>query len=126
MWWFHRFAVLETMGYAFVELVNARGNISALDGILAVRGVLSPAGHMAWTGLTASALWLAGAEGWSRRASLRAVGTFLVAVGLHAAWDGIGTTAAYIVIALIGLGGLTAYVQTLHQISPVGPSVISP
>lgn len=109
------FAGLETTGYAFVALVNTHGSLSAVDDVLAVRGVLSPAGHMAWTGLTASALWLAAHRGWSRPATLQAIATYLAALGLHAAWDGIGTAAAYVIIAVIGLGALTAYAGLLHQ-----------
>jgi protease PrsW len=109
------FAVLETMGYAFVTLVNTHGSLTAVDDVLAVRGVLSPAGHMAWTGLTASALWLAAAGGWSRRATGQAVAVYLAALGLHTAWDGIGSTAAYIVIAVIGLGALNVCARLLQQ-----------
>ncbi len=118
------FAVLETMGYAFVALVNHHGNLSAVDGVLAIRGALSPAGHMAWTGLTASALWLAAAESWSFGVTARAVGTYLLTIALHTAWDGIGTTTAYAVIAAIGLGTLTLYARLLQR--DVGPAVDAP
>ncbi|WP_409467202.1 PrsW family glutamic-type intramembrane protease [Streptomyces sp. HC307] len=53
------FAVFETMGYAFVELINSNGDLSAVDDLLVWRGLLSPPAHMAWTGLTAAALWAA-------------------------------------------------------------------
>ncbi|MBV9921158.1 MAG: PrsW family intramembrane metalloprotease, partial [Pseudonocardia sp.] len=43
------FAALETMGYAFVQLISTHGSLAAVDGVLMVRGVLSPAAHMAWT-----------------------------------------------------------------------------
>ena len=61
------FAVLETMGYGFVVLIISHGNLSAVDGVLMTRGLLSPAAHMTWTGLTAAALWSAAASGWSRQ-----------------------------------------------------------
>ncbi len=51
------FAALETMGYAFVALIASRGDIGAVEQMLLLRGVLSPAGHMAWTGLACAALW---------------------------------------------------------------------
>src|SRR5215203_2968006 len=51
------FAGLETMGYGFVSLLNAKGNLGVLDEVLLVRGLTSPAGHMAWTGLVCAVLW---------------------------------------------------------------------
>src|SRR3954469_9951508 len=58
------FAVLETMGYAFVVLIQSSGNLAVVDNVLFLRGLLSPAAHMAWTGLAAAALWYAATEGW--------------------------------------------------------------
>jgi RsiW-degrading membrane proteinase PrsW (M82 family) len=81
------FAVLETMGYAFVTLIQSRGDLGIVQAVLFERGVLSPAAHMAWTGLTAAALWRAAAEHWHGRGVLRFVVVFLIAVGLHTAWD---------------------------------------
>ena len=106
------FAALETMGYAFVTLVNSQGNLAAVDGILLIRGLLSPAAHMAWTGLTAAALFSAAAQQWSTAAIGRLIATYLVAAGLHAAWDGIGGILAYVVIGVISLGLLTV---TAHR-----------
>src|ERR671929_167011 len=65
------FAVLETMGYAFVVLVQSGGDVGAVQQVLFLRGVLSPAAHMAWTGLAAAALFTAAAAGWGARALLR-------------------------------------------------------
>ena len=61
------FAILETMGYAFVVLIQSRGNLGVVDNVLFVRGILSPAAHMAWTGIAAAALWDAGAHRWRGR-----------------------------------------------------------
>jgi RsiW-degrading membrane proteinase PrsW (M82 family) len=44
------FAALETMGYGFVTLLKSQGNLAALDEVLLARGLMSPAGHAAWTG----------------------------------------------------------------------------
>jgi RsiW-degrading membrane proteinase PrsW (M82 family) len=41
------FASLETMGYGFVSLLQSKGNLGILDEVLLVRGLTSPAGHMA-------------------------------------------------------------------------------
>ncbi|GGL99000.1 PrsW family intramembrane metalloprotease [Nakamurella endophytica] len=116
------FAVLETMGYAFVTLIVTRGNVTAVGGVLMERGVLSPAGHMAWTGLTAAALWMAAVERWSARAVLRFVLVFAVAVGLHTAWDSIGTLTGYIVLAVLGLGALAHVTHQLHVRRPASPN----
>src|SRR5690348_9276093 len=70
------FAVLETMGYAFVALIQSQGSLAVVDGILFERGVLSPAAHMAWTGLTAAALWAAAEHGWRGPSVMRFVGVY--------------------------------------------------
>lgn len=113
------FAVLETMGFAYVALVNSKGDLTTVDGVLALRGTLSPAAHMAWTGLVAAALGLAMADRWSRTATVGAVLTFCFAVALHTAWDGIGTTPSYLVIGGLGLGALLAVAHLLHTRVPV-------
>jgi protease PrsW len=98
------FAVLETMGYAFVTLLRSGGSIGAVEQLLLLRGVLSPAAHAAWTGLATAALWSAARSHWRARAVLRLVATFVGVVVLHALWDGIGTWWAYAVLAVVSLG----------------------
>jgi PrsW family intramembrane metalloprotease len=51
------------------------------------RGLLSPAGHLAWTGLSATASCWAAQRRWRPQAVLRLGPTFVVAAGLHAVWD---------------------------------------
>jgi RsiW-degrading membrane proteinase PrsW (M82 family) len=97
------FAVLETMGYAFVVLIRSRGDLAVVDDVLFVRGILSPAAHMAWTALAAAALWRAAAQRWHPAAVGRFAGTYVVVVALHTAWDLSGSTAAYLVLAVISL-----------------------
>lgn len=81
------FAALETMGYAFVTLLRSQGNLVVLDGVLFARGLLSPAGHAAWTGFVCAVLW--GEREKAGRAVLNwhVLGAFLIAVLLHALWD---------------------------------------
>jgi RsiW-degrading membrane proteinase PrsW (M82 family) len=98
------FAALETMGYAFVVLLASQGSIGATVGVLLLRGLMSPAAHMAWTGLTAAALWWAAFRGWQPRAVLSFLGAFVVAVLLHTAWDSFGSTVVYVVSSVMGLG----------------------
>lgn len=108
------FAVFETMGYAFVELVDSNGDLSAVDDLLVWRGLLSPAAHMAWTGLTAAALWSAAAHGWRRRSVGLFVFVYAVAVTLHTLWDSLDSDIAYGVLAAISLSLL---VYATHRLA---------
>ena len=101
------FAVLETMGYAFVALIKSQGDLAVVDGVLFVRGVLSPAAHMAWTGLTAGALWAAAERRFHPGAVARFAAVYLVAVALHATWDSLGDLAAYGILSGVSLTLLT-------------------
>ncbi|MFY0409171.1 PrsW family glutamic-type intramembrane protease [Solicola sp. PLA-1-18] len=107
------FAALETMGYAFVTLISSRGDLSAVDGVLLLRGLMSPAAHMAWTGLTAAALWTAATQGWTGRAIGRLALVFVVCVALHTTWDSTGTIWAYAVLSATSLALLFA---TAHHL----------
>jgi RsiW-degrading membrane proteinase PrsW (M82 family) len=110
------FAVLETMGYAFVALIQSSGNVDVVQQVLFLRGVLSPAAHMAWTGLTAAALFTAAAERWRPRALGRFVAVFAVAVVLHTAWDALAqkTWGYDIIVAVVSLALLT---WTAHRLA---------
>jgi RsiW-degrading membrane proteinase PrsW (M82 family) len=108
------FAVLETMGYALVALVASGGNISLVNGLLLDRGLLSPAAHMAWTGLAAAALWAAAIEHWRVRAILRFLAVYLLVAGLHAAWDSSSSGWAHGGLAVVSLGSL---VWTAHRMA---------
>jgi RsiW-degrading membrane proteinase PrsW (M82 family) len=108
------FAVLETMGYALVALVGSGGNISLVNGLLLDRGLLSPAAHMAWTGLAATALWAAAIEHWRARAVVRFLAVYLLVAGLHAAWDSTGSGWAHAGLAVVSLGSL---VWTAHRLA---------
>jgi protease PrsW len=65
------FAALETMGYAFVTLLQTKLDVTAVERLLFLRGVLSPAAHAAWTGLATAALWRAAAAGRRGRPTAR-------------------------------------------------------
>jgi RsiW-degrading membrane proteinase PrsW (M82 family) len=80
------FAALETMGYGLVALINSQGSIAALQNILLVRGLLSPAGHAAWTGLVCAVIWQQRARGRSIL-NTAVLGAFALAVILHTLWD---------------------------------------
>jgi RsiW-degrading membrane proteinase PrsW (M82 family) len=99
------FAALETMGYAFTALLASQGNIGAVQETLFVRGLTAPAGHTAWTGLTAGALWALSAAP-NLRHVLTFVGTFIGAVILHTCWDTFGGIIPFVILGIISLGWL--------------------
>ncbi|HYZ36935.1 MAG TPA: PrsW family glutamic-type intramembrane protease [Pseudonocardiaceae bacterium] len=103
------FAVLETLGYGFVTLLATGGDLTDAENQILLRGVLSPAGHAAWTGLAAAALWWAHTQRWRLRGLVAAVGTFLLVVALHAVWDAIHTWHTYLII------GALSFALLLHQ-----------
>ena len=113
------------MGYAFVTLIQSQGNVAAVDSILLLRGLLSPAAHMAWTGLTATALWYAANHGWKSGAVLRFLAVFVLAVALHTIWDSAGTIPVYIGLSLISLGLLTWFAHLLSR-GPRMPAILQP
>jgi RsiW-degrading membrane proteinase PrsW (M82 family) len=81
------FAGLETMGYGFVSLLQSKGNLGILDEVLLVRGLTSPAGHIAWTGLVCAVLWRERVKAGHATFNWRVGGAFATAVMLHALWD---------------------------------------
>ena len=97
------FAVLETMGYAFYALVSRGGGLAAMQQTLQLRALLAPAGHLAWTGMVAWALWRIGAEQRRRFAVPGLVAAFAVAVGLHYLWDLTNDLTPHIVLAVVSV-----------------------
>jgi RsiW-degrading membrane proteinase PrsW (M82 family) len=92
------FATFETLGYAFAELLRTDGEVSSAMTVLLVRALLAPAGHAAWTGVTAVAVWRLlearqGARGARNRypaialALLGLAGNYGLAVVLHSTWN---------------------------------------
>jgi RsiW-degrading membrane proteinase PrsW (M82 family) len=81
------FAALETMGYGFMSLLQSGGNLAMLDEVLLARGLTSPAGHAAWTGLVCAVLWRERLRAGHAVLNGKVVGVFATAVVLHALWD---------------------------------------
>lgn len=103
------FAVLETMGYGFTALVASKGNVAAVDSTLLLRALLAPAGHVAWTGMTVWALWRLRDTPRPRHAVRTAIGAYLLAVVLHAAWDGAGANLpVHVAVAAVSVAILVA------------------
>ncbi|GAA1878237.1 PrsW family intramembrane metalloprotease [Lapillicoccus jejuensis] len=111
------FATLETMGYGFTALLASRGDVLAAERTLQLRALLAPAGHVAWTGVAAAALAAAlGARepGRRSRATRRFAWTFVAVVLLHAAWDGLPSTAVRVAVAVVSVGWLLLVVHRPH------------
>lgn len=120
------FAVLETMGYGFGALLSKGGGLGALDATLVLRGVLVPAGHVAWTGTVCAALWFLLETSHKALGALSLAGALLGAIVLHTAWDASGSAALHVVIALVSVGTLLTLVITSHRsFVRRGPSVIA-
>jgi protease PrsW len=109
------FAVLETMGYAFVALIASGGNIGAAEETLLIRGLLSPAGHAAWTGLACWGLWRFAIAPSGKR-FLGFVGMYALAVALHTAWDGIGGVVTYAVVGAISISLLLVGLKRAQRV----------
>jgi RsiW-degrading membrane proteinase PrsW (M82 family) len=94
--------------------VQSQGNLAVVQAVLFERSVLSPAAHMAWTGLTAAALWQAAIEHWRGRALVRFLVIFAIAVALHTAWDSAPNLWVDVVVAAVSLVLLWG---TTHQLA---------
>lgn len=82
------FAAFETMGYALVAFLQSGQDLAALDEVLLLRGLTSPAGHAAWTGLVCAVLFRERLRGAGRAVlNWRIIGAFVTAVLLHALWN---------------------------------------
>ena len=80
------FAAFETAGYAFF----ATQDIDSAKGILLMRGILSPFAHIAWTAMSAAALWrVKGSNPFRFRMLIdhRFVRVFVAAIILHMLWN---------------------------------------
>jgi RsiW-degrading membrane proteinase PrsW (M82 family) len=112
------FATLETMGYSLVSLISAHGSVGALDGTLLVRGLLSPAGHAAWTGYVCAVIWLERERARHPILNGAVLSAFVLVVLLHTSWDVFGSittriSASLTVIEYIGLAAVALISLTL-------------
>jgi RsiW-degrading membrane proteinase PrsW (M82 family) len=115
------FAALETVGYGFTAFLQSHGNVGAVEQLLLIRGLFSPAGHAAWTGFVCSVLWRERNRAGHAVFNIVILGTFVLAVVLHASWDIVSSinelsTAAVIVSYLaIAAIGLTLLVRRIRE-----------
>lgn len=113
------FAIMETLGYSAVELIQSHENVSEVNTLLLRRGLFSPTTHMAWTGLAATALWYAASQGWSLRGVAVFVAVFVVASVLHATWDMSNSLAGYVAIGLLSLAAFIVVAERLSHTSRI-------
>lgn len=106
------FATLETMGYGFVSLLASRGDLAAVDATLLLRGLLSPACHIAWTGVTAAMLWR-----WRNGVApfMHLLGAYLAAVVLHAVWDATASVTMHLGVAVISTAALLWFIHAARR-----------
>jgi protease PrsW len=97
------FAALETIGYGFMAFSQSQGSLSSVEQTLLFRGLLSPAGHVAWTGLVCSVLWRERQKAGKPVLNGAVILAFLLAVALHASWDVVNTFNLPSLLALAGM-----------------------
>ena len=131
------FAALETIGYSLLVLLPiVGGGIGDLQEVLIIRGLLSPLGHAAWTGLICYAIWHYRGQG--KKQVLMPLAYFLMAIFLHTLWNFISSRnealiifPSYIVIGGFGLSLMLWHLKNARQRSAAidqypktpGPSV---
>jgi RsiW-degrading membrane proteinase PrsW (M82 family) len=115
------FAVLETMGYAFVALLKSGGNLGSVTQLLLVRSVSEPGGHAAWTGLACAALYTIGRSGRRWLGWLRFAIVFAGVALLHSTWDSVAGNTGYLVIgsaSFLALMAATWWLRRGHREDP--------
>lgn len=111
------FAVLETLGYAFVTVVHAQGHLAPVDDLLLARGLLAPATHLAWTSLNAAAL-TAFLDRHTVRRALVATGCLATTIAAHTAWDSTNNDAVHLALTLTGVSALGYALTRLNTAPP--------
>ncbi|HVQ91010.1 MAG TPA: PrsW family glutamic-type intramembrane protease [Mycobacteriales bacterium] len=112
------FAMLETMGYALVALLQQGGNLDAVTHILMIRSVSEPGGHAAWTGLACAALFSIRGSARLWRGWLRFVAVFVGVIWLHATWDTLTASQDHLLIAAGSFVLLMTATWWLHRYRP--------
>jgi RsiW-degrading membrane proteinase PrsW (M82 family) len=96
------FAALETIGYGLAA-AQSSNSIGSVETTLVVRGLLSPAGHGAWTGLVCAVLWREREKLGRRVINLPVAAAFTAAVLFHAFWDIFNSQTGPTVIEAVGI-----------------------
>jgi RsiW-degrading membrane proteinase PrsW (M82 family) len=114
------FAALESMGYGLTALFLSHGHIGEVEKLLFVRGVLSPAGHGAWTGLVCAMLWRSRVRA-TPGAKAAVLAAFIAAATLHALWDSASTIWFQLAVAVVSLGLLFWRIRAAGPEPPEAP-----
>jgi RsiW-degrading membrane proteinase PrsW (M82 family) len=85
------FAALETMGYGLTAFIKSQGSVGALEQTLLIRGLVSPAGHAAWTGFLCAVIWRERGRVGHATINTAVLTAFITAVLLHTLWDTLGS-----------------------------------
>ena len=104
------FSAMETMGYGLAAFLNNNGSVGALEATLLVRGLVSPVGHAAWTGLVCAVIWRERQRAGHMTLNLTVIAAFTAAVLLHTSWNTVATLNSRSSIGWVGfqLLGLAA------------------
>ena len=125
------FAALETMGYGFMALLQSQGNLVVLDEVLLARGLTSPAGPAAWTGLDCAVLWRERKRAGHAVVNAKVLGAFVTAVALHTLWDTfsllggssfVESVGLELLSLLIAIVSLTLLIRRVREASREAPS----
>ncbi len=98
------FAAFESAGYAFNASLTRLGQIdlNALLQTEAVRGLLTPVGHVLWTAILGAAIFGAVSAAGRYRFTGGVLLAYLAVVALHALWDSMGFISAYLALKVTG------------------------
>jgi len=110
------FAALETLGSSITALIASRGNVGLAEFVLLVRGVLSPAGHSAWTAIVTATLWRERVHHGHARLTRATLGAYLLALALHTLLDTFQIMSSVTRVDWLGIEVLTALV-TLSSVT---------
>jgi RsiW-degrading membrane proteinase PrsW (M82 family) len=98
------FAAFESAGYAFNILLESR-RLSAMTTNIQLRALLSPFGHVAWTAITAGALWRVKGDRTLNPTMLfngKFLRAFLIPVILHMTWNSpLGQIVPFLLVQLL-------------------------
>ena len=102
-----------------------------LDEVLLARGLTSPVGHAAWTGLVCAVLWRERLRTGRMVLNGKVAGAFATAVVLHALWDTfnllrgatfVGVLSVEVLSLLVAVVSLTLLIRRVREASREPPS----
>lgn len=96
-------------------LLGNGGGLGALDTTLVLRGILVPAGHVAWTGAICAALWYLVETSHKARGAFALAAAYIGAIVLHTAWDATGGLAPHVAIGLLSVDTLLVLIIASHR-----------